>query len=87
MSRLTSRDFGVVLSLWSLWTLWFPSVFTTEDTEGTESRKVRSFWDMDGLIAEPVDAPNPAIALLFQVGRHWRGVGDPCRSATWRLSM
>ena len=30
------------------------------------------------LIAEPVDAPNPAIAPLFQVGRGWRGVGDPC---------
>ena len=36
---------------------------------------------MDTLIAEPVDAPNPAIAPLFQIGRHRRGVGDPCRSA------
>lgn len=27
-------------------------------------------------------APNPAIALRFQVGHHWRGVGEPERSAT-----
>lgn len=24
------------------------------------------------------DAPNPAIASWFQVGRPWRGVSDPC---------
>ena len=27
------------------------------------------------------DAPNPAIAPRFQVGPHWRGVGDPGRWA------
>ena len=53
----------------------------TEDTEGTESRDASSFCEMDALIAEPVDAPNPAIAPRFHAGRDWRGVGDPGRSA------
>jgi hypothetical protein len=40
---------------------------------------------MDALIAEPADAPNPAIAPWFQVGHYWRGVGDPRLSpgASW----
>jgi len=43
-TQLSGRVLGVVLSLWSLCTLWFQSpVLTTEDTEGTESRNVRSF--------------------------------------------
>ncbi len=36
---------------------------------------------MDTLIAEPADAPNPAIASGLQSVPRWRGVGDPCRSA------
>ena len=32
----------------------------------------------DSCGAEP-DAPNPAIASRFQIGRHGRGVGDPGR--------
>jgi hypothetical protein len=27
------------------------------------------------------DAPNAAMALLFQGGHHWRGIDDPERSA------
>ena len=30
-------------------------------------------------IAEQADAPNPANALRFAIGHHWRGVGDPDR--------
>jgi hypothetical protein len=36
----------------------------------------------DTSFAEPADPPNPAKAPRFQVGRDWRGVGDPGRSAT-----
>ena len=35
---------------------------------------------MTGFYSE-TDAPNPAGALPFHVGHHWRRVGDPCRSA------
>jgi hypothetical protein len=31
--------------------------------------------------AEQADAPNAAIAPWYGVGRHWRGIGDPDRSA------
>jgi hypothetical protein len=31
--------------------------------------------------ANKADAPNPAMTLLFQGGHHWRGIGDPDRSA------
>jgi hypothetical protein len=34
--------------------------------------------------ANKPDAPNPAIASRFQVGRHGRGVGDPGRWAAAR---
>jgi hypothetical protein len=33
------------------------------------------------MIAEPMDAPNAAIAPWFQAEHHWRGVGDPRRWA------
>jgi hypothetical protein len=33
------------------------------------------------------DAPNPAIALSFQIERQWRRVGDPGRSAMEMLSV
>jgi hypothetical protein len=32
---------------------------------------------MNTMIAEPADAPNPAMTSLFHAGRHWRGVADP----------
>jgi hypothetical protein len=36
-------------------------------------------------MANKSDAVNPAIALRFQCGYHWRGVTDPERSAAMRL--
>jgi hypothetical protein len=45
------------------------------------------FGDMNSLIAEPADAPNPAKALRFAVGCHRRGVGDPGRSALPRHAL
>ena len=30
-------------------------------------------------------APNAAMTLLFQIEHHWRGIGEPCRSA-WRVT-
>ena len=27
---------------------------------------------------------NVAIALLFHIGIHWRGVGEPCRYPIWK---
>ena len=34
---------------------------------------------MEGV--QQVDAPSPAMTPQFHVGRQWRGVGDPVRSA------
>lgn len=33
------------------------------------------------------DAPNPAMTPQFQIGSHWRGVGDPHRSALCLISI
>ena len=40
--------------------------------------------------AERADAPNPAIVTRLQIGRQWRGVGDPQRWVevhTWALTI
>lgn len=42
-------------------------------TASSRESRPESFGDMNSLIAEPADAPNPARALRFAVGRHWRG--------------
>jgi len=39
------------------------------------------------ILAEQADAPNAAMTSLFQGRHHWRGIGDPDRSAQFRATV
>jgi hypothetical protein len=53
---------------------------------GANPERAQSPSPRSGLVQQ-ADAPNAAMTSLFQGRHHWRGIGDPDRSAQFRATV
>ena len=83
--RCTQMD-ADVLSVFICVHLWFNFRGSGEAgrRRGLAREWAGGFGNMHSLMADPADAPSPARASRFQVGRPGRGSGDPDRSSEVR---